>query len=254
MNNMALAYDAAGRLHEQVAMLESCVEAAKNVFGPDSPETLTSMNNLALAYWRVKKAGQAIPLLEKVIELRMEKIGPDHPHTLTSLHSLGVMHTRYVIGPDFKPCYVTRLPALRKRLRADSLVWVAVAAATADQLLADRNHAGAEPLLRECLTTREAKQPDAWMTFHTKSRLGEALVGQKKYAAAEPLMLAGYEGLKRREADIPPPSRACLTQALERLVELYTAWGKVDEADNWRKRLDDHKQKESGVRSPPVDR
>jgi hypothetical protein len=85
-------------------------------------------------------------------------------------------------------------------------------------------------------------------------RLGEALAGQKKYADAEPLLLGGYGGLKRRETDIPLSRRVLLTQALERLVELYTAWKKVDEADNWRKRLDVHKQKESGVRSPPDDR
>ena len=67
----------------------------------------------------------------------------------------------------------------------------------------------------------------------------------------KPLLLAGYEGLQRREADIPPPSRVRLTQALERLVEFYTAWGKADEADTWQKRLADHRQKEAGVRSPP---
>ena len=38
--------------------------------------------------------------------------------------------------------------------------------------------------------------------------------------AAEPLLLAGYEGLKRGEADLPPRSRVHLTEALERLVEL----------------------------------
>jgi hypothetical protein len=163
------------------------------------------------------------------------------------------MYTRYVVGPDFKPCYLTRLPALRKRLPADSLVWGDVTAATADQLLDDRNYAAAEPLLRECLAAREETQPDTWTTFHTKSRLGEALAGQQKHADAEPLLLAGYEGLKRREADIPPQRGVRLTQTLERLVEFYTAWGRADEADDWRKRLDAHKQKEAGVGSPPGD-
>jgi hypothetical protein len=235
-------------------MLEKCQEAVKVVFGLHNPETLTVMNNLAVAYWHVNKAEQAIPLLETVVELRTATIGPDHHNTLISLDSLGVMYARYISGPELKPCYFTRLPAFRKRLPADSLLWVAVAAATADQLLADRKHAAAEPLLRECLAAREEKCPDAWTTFHTKAGLGEALAGQKQYTAAEPLLLAGYEGLKRREADLPPPGRARLTQALERLVELYTAWGKADEADRWRKRLDAHKQKGSGGPSSPSDR
>ena len=42
-------------------------------------------------------------------------------------------------------------------------------------------------------------EPDTWTTFNTKSMLGGALLGQKKYAEAEPLLLKGYAGMKRRE-------------------------------------------------------
>jgi hypothetical protein len=69
--------------------------------------------------------------------------------------------------------------------------------------------------------------------------LGDALLGQKKYAKAETLLLAGYQGLKQREATIPQPFRkGRLAEALERLVELYEATGKEDEAAKWRKELD----------------
>jgi hypothetical protein len=64
--------------------------------------------------------------------------------------------------------------------------------------------------------------------------LGEALAGQKKYAEAEPLLLAGYKGMKEREATIPEPFRKVrLTEALERLVRLYEATGRKDEAAKW---------------------
>ena len=48
-----------------------------------------------------------------------------------------------------------------------------------------------------------AKRPDDWSRFDTQSLLGDSLLGQKKYAEAEPLLLSGYEGLKAREARIP---------------------------------------------------
>jgi eukaryotic-like serine/threonine-protein kinase len=64
--------------------------------------------------------------------------------------------------------------------------------------------------------------------------LGGSLLGQKQYAAAEPLLLAGYEGMKQRAADIPKLGQARLSEALDRLVELYDAWGKKDEAAKWR--------------------
>jgi hypothetical protein len=62
------------------------------------------------------------------------------------------------------------------------------------------------------------------------------LLGQKNYAAAEPLLVQGYAGLKQRQDQIPSQNKARLTEALERLVHLYDGWGKKDQADEWRKR------------------
>jgi hypothetical protein len=98
--------------------------------------------------------------------------------------------------------------------------------------------ARAERILRESLTLRQKKQPNAWRTFHTQSQLGGSLLGQKNYAEAEPLLRAGYEGLKQREATIPAASKKYLTEALERLVQLYDAWGKPEQAKPWRQQLE----------------
>jgi eukaryotic-like serine/threonine-protein kinase len=105
-------------------------------------------------------------------------------------------------------------------------------------LLHQKKWTDAEPLLRECLAIREKTQPDAWTTFNTKSLLGGALLGQMKYADAEPLLLAGYESMKQREAKIPMEGKVRLTEALERLVQLYEAMDKKDDAAKWRKELE----------------
>src|SRR5262249_50916540 len=89
-------------------------------------------------------------------------------------------------------------------------------------LLAQKKFAEAEKVLAECLAVREKTLPGHWTTFNTKSMLGAALLGQKKYTEAEPLLLAGYEGLKQRAVTIPPLARPRLTEALERLVQLYS--------------------------------
>ena len=92
----------------------------------------------------------------------------------------------------------------------------------------------AEPVLRECLAVRDQIQPDDWTTFNTRSLLGVSLLGQEKYAEAEPLILAGYEGMKSREAKIPPPGKPRFTDAAERVVRLYEEWGKKQKAAEWR--------------------
>jgi tetratricopeptide (TPR) repeat protein len=103
-------------------------------------------------------------------------------------------------------------------------------------LLRHRRYADAEPHLRECLATREERLPDHWSRFNAMSLLGGALLGQGKFAAAEPLLVQGYEGMKQREATIPPRNPR-LREAVERLVELYEATNRPETAAEWRKKL-----------------
>jgi hypothetical protein len=78
--------------------------------------------------------------------------------------------------------------------------------------------------------------------------LGGALNGQKKRAEAEPLMVQGYEGMKQRAAQIPLNGKPRLAEALERLVQLYDAWGKPDKAARWRSEL----ESEKAARNHPI--
>lgn len=43
--------------------------------------------------------------------------------------------------------------------------------------------------------------------------------------------------MNEREAKIPAQGKPRLTEALERLVQLYDAWGKPDQAAEWRAKL-----------------
>jgi eukaryotic-like serine/threonine-protein kinase len=52
-----------------------------------------------------------------------------------------------------------------------------------------------------------------------------------------PLIVVGYEGLKAREARIPPQGKARLKEAADRVVKLYEAWEKKDKAADWRAKL-----------------
>ena len=101
-----------------------------------------------------------------------------------------------------------------------------------------RQYQAAETYLRECLTIREKKLPDNWIVFNTKSMCGEALAGQKKFPEAEPLLVEGYQGMKDREAKIPPAAKTRLPEAIQRLVDLYTTWDKPEEAAKWRAMLE----------------
>jgi len=50
--------------------------------------------------------------------------------------------------------------------------------------------------------------------------------------------------MKQHETTIPPQAKVRLTEALERLVQLYEATDKPDEAARWRKKLEASKAAE----------
>jgi hypothetical protein len=62
-------------------------------------------------------------------------------------------------------------------------------------------------------------------------------LGQKRYAEAEPLLLQGYEGLKQRESAITISFERWVTDALERVIQLYEATDQPEMARAWRAKL-----------------
>ena len=92
----------------------------------------------------------------------------------------------------------------------------------------------AAELLRGCLATRQKSLPEGhWLIADTVSQLGGAVAGGGKFAEAEPLLLDGYAGMADNRRVLPDRKR----QAIERIIRLYEAWDKPDQASEWRQRL-----------------
>jgi tetratricopeptide (TPR) repeat protein len=209
--------------------LEETLKLSKAKLGPDHPTTLSNMNNLALAYLGVGKLDLALPLFEETLKLKKTKLGPGHPETLATMSNLFAVY-----GEAGETAKAAQLVAdAREQLPKDSPQLAQALAADGLALLKAKAFAEAEPMLRECLTIRARTEPDVWTTFNARSLLGGALLGQKQYTDAEPPLLKGYEGMKQREKSITAPNRMALTEALDRLIELYTATNKPDEVKKW---------------------
>jgi eukaryotic-like serine/threonine-protein kinase len=279
-NGLATAYYGAGDLDRALPLMEETLKIREATLGPDHPSTLDSINNLGSTYWSAKRLDKSVPTLEEALRRHQRKLGRDHPFTLETMVNLGVNYKFAGRLADATPLLEEGYRASKKHpgLAFAAPVLLDVYVLTKDQpkmtalakeilaearrtspagspklaqglapiglaLLQAGDFAGAEPILRETLAIREKTQPDAWSTFNTKSTLGGALLGQKKYAEAEPLLLQGFEGMKQRETTIPPLAKIRLTEALERLVQVYEAQGKQADAAKWRKELDARERK-----------
>jgi tetratricopeptide (TPR) repeat protein len=269
MNNLGMGYQAAGKLELALPLLQETLELTKAKFGPYHPNTLGTMNNLGVAYWKLKRLDQSIPLFERTLQLQEKVLGRQHPLTLMTVANLGVNYLdanlvasiplleeayqaskkhpslSWVAKPlqdaytknheiaKLADLLLEQLPEVRKTLPGDDPELARLLAQVGWLLLEQKKWAEAEPLLRECLTIRAKTQPDAWNTFNTQAMLGRALLGQKKYQGAEPLLHKGYEGMKQREKMIPPSGKKLLPETIDRLIELYAATNRPDEAKKW---------------------
>jgi tetratricopeptide (TPR) repeat protein len=218
-------------------LLEETLKRREAQLGPDHPDTLQTMSNLALGYQAAGKLELALPLYEETLKRRKARLAPDHPDTLTSMNNLAWGYQAAGKLELALPIYEDTLKAIKAKLGPDHRNTLTILNSLGDGYIRAGHAAKAEPLLRECLAVREKKEPDAWTTFGTKSLLGAALLGQKKYSEAEPLLLAGYQGLKQREATIPLPAKVRLIAAVERLVRLYEATGDNVKAKEWQQKL-----------------
>ena len=76
------------------------------------------------------------------------------------------------------------------------------------------------------------------MTISYRVDARGALLGQKKYTDAEPYLLKGYEGLKKRQDTIPTQVKLHIPKAAEPIVQLYEEMGKPDDAAKWCKEVE----------------
>lgn len=76
-------------------------------------------------------------------------------------------------------------------------------ASLAEVRIKERKHADAEPLRCEVLAKYDESHPDAWLRKEAQTLLGESLAGEQKVDEAEPLLWAGYKGLRSHLAALP---------------------------------------------------
>ena len=91
-NNLAGAYESAGKLEQAIDLYKRNLAEVLRVLGPDHPDTLISRGNLALAYLSAGKLEQAIDLHEQNLADRERVLGPDNPDTLISRGNLALAY------------------------------------------------------------------------------------------------------------------------------------------------------------------
>ncbi len=223
-STLAAAYWSAGKLDRSVPLLEDVVPRMRRVFGEDDLATLVATVNLAVNLRDAGRAREAIPIFESAMGglVAVGAPGADMLATLVREYVAALLMDgrREQAGKVVQ----REVAAARSRLADGSAELAALLVSHAVVLLGGGASTEAESLLRECISIREKASPDAWNLWNVRALLGEALLGQRRFAEAEPLVVSGYEGLLERKDAIPAQGRLWLEKGRERVLRLYRDW------------------------------
>ena len=212
MANLGGNHRDAGRLQEGLALLEQAWALARKRPDPLAKPLEWIPGALAKTYDQAGRFADAEPLYRETLESERRQYGEASAQVGQALVKLAdtlFMQRKYA---EAESLHREALATCRKAHVEASPLAAAAMAKLGSDLLKQQKYAEAEPFVRECLRIRERIEPGDWRTFNARSLLGGSLLGQEKYAEAEPMLKAGYEGMKRREATIPPAGKIHLTE------------------------------------------
>jgi serine/threonine protein kinase/tetratricopeptide (TPR) repeat protein len=237
MHNLALAYQAAGRHDDALPLFEKALKLRKDTLGAEHPDTLRSLNAVAVAYQYMGRLKEAEPLFRAAVVGARTKLGLASAATQTYLGNLARCHEALGQPEKAEPLWRELAEFWKDKAEANWLPFAQSLTALGMNLLQQHRDAEAEQPLRQSLAIVQKHQPQAFWRFHTESLLGAALAGQKKYADAEPLLLGSAKVLVANAAQMPAANRPLVLAAVQRVIDLYDAWQRPEDAATWRKTL-----------------
>jgi eukaryotic-like serine/threonine-protein kinase len=242
LQQLAVAYQA--NADDRAAKCFRDVLASVRRGGEAPPAFTMTLRSVASSFRSQNKYAEAEPLIAECVD-RLSREMPGTANEMDDRRELAEVREALGKFADAEPHRVWLVEWHRKGT-ANSVQCAATLVDLGSNRLKQQKYAEAETPLRECVKICEQKYPDHWIRFQAASLLGAALAGQKKFAEAEPLLIAGYEGLRNQKDPLvidvlgrpaqPHAKNAFVADALERVVKLYNTWDKKGKADEWRKR------------------
>ncbi len=236
MNNLADDYNGQGKYPQAEPVILQTLALKRRVNGPEHPRTLTAMNTLAATLAGLGRHAQADALYGQTLEISRRVLGAKHSFTLEVLADTAGLYRRLGKYDQAKKYVEEALSGLRNALGHEHPDTIAAVVDLALANVSQKKFADGEALVREAVELNRRIQPDDWSRFRAESVLGASLAGQARYADAEPLLVAGYEGMAARKGRVAVSEWHHLDSAREWIVELYRATGAPGKAVEWSKR------------------
>jgi serine/threonine-protein kinase len=219
---------------EAESLYVAAIAAGRRAFGPVHPDLASLMSPYAALLDRADKPVQADSVYRATLDMRRKLLGPDHPEYAWTMFS----YADFLLG---RKRYADAAMWSREvlKLRGKTLPDTHMAVSTAMSVLG-RSLDGLDSLregeyyLRESLRLRKQILPEGhWLIPSSESMLGAHMVAAGRFQEAEKLLLAAEKKLVEARGESAP----VVGDARKRIVALYSAWGKPQEAAKWQAKL-----------------
>lgn len=276
LNNLAVFLYEQGRYDESEQLLREALVINQRLLGEDHPETANSLNNLAFVLHDADEYEQAEIYFQQALDIWRSKLSDDHPTVARGLNNLSFLYydlgdfdkaleysreslaTYRRVYPGDHPdvAYglqnlagwlveqgeyetaegmLTEALAMNQRIFPDDHPDIAITRSGIAYLMLETDQP--EQALQLALAANEylttAYGDDHWRTAWARSMQGAALTALQRFDEAEILTVPAYESLKNNSAARPAQVR----DALQRVVELYEAWDRPNEAQRYREQV-----------------
>jgi tetratricopeptide (TPR) repeat protein len=230
LNNLGALRRQTGDLPGAEAAWRGALDIRRKCFSGKHPAVAESLSNLAALYNDRGDAESAEPLAREALDLRLHLFDEPHAQIAESLINLAVaLATKG--DPEGAKALSERAVAMQRNLGSRQ-IGLAYALNTLAEILLDLDDPkAAEAALRESLDIEtNVRTAGDWEIAFTESVLGGCLTYQGRFAEAEPLLLRSAPVIQkaRGQGDL------YVLNAVRRVVELYDAWEKPDEAAKYR--------------------
>ena len=230
LNNLGFVLETRGDYRGAEQAYRESLEMNRKLLPADHRDIAVGMSNLAFVLYATGKRRQAIEMLRESIAMSRRKMGPEDLDVAGGASNLAYWLTSAGEYGEAAGLVDEAIAIRRKGLGGDHPQLASSLTVKANLLVARGQFQEALDVTGEALKILAPVLPDDhWLIAMARNVQGAALTGLHRYPEAEKLLLGSLPALSGSPiADLPDRGRA-------RLADLYTAWGKPEEAAKYRR-------------------
>jgi eukaryotic-like serine/threonine-protein kinase len=233
LGDLAIALKDTQQFTEAEQAYEAALAIQRKTLGARHPDVANSLSNISVMLMDRGRFDDALARAQEATDILRSSLGDNHD--LTNIARVNAARARTQLGQyEAAESEYRAIVQIRRSTRPDSLELAIALDALADVLNRQSRYEDSEPVARESVAMVEKSVGrDQWRFAASNRTLGVALTGKRKYPEAESVLRASYDQLRRQRGE----SNRTTLLTLQRLIDLYNAWGKTQQANELQAQL-----------------